>query len=200
MLRRYLPLMTAFAFVSPAAASAKQKMSVHNPLCKQITMSVVEKTQSSFERYNGTETVVFLHNPIASSVAVSCLSRPFLHVVVGADSPFPDDTWFYVAAQAASAMSPDSLEHIEQTLRSCHREALKEDGSPGYGEITDAHIECYSYSEDKITTAYIYLKTCFEIGEKFIRRHRHTLRLARAPNPWRATSTYSMDLSVPIAR
>ena len=144
--RTALTALIAATLWSPAARS-ENAMSVDAPLCKQVSVRIAENTKAKFVRFSKNRTGVFFHHPAFGEIVLSCANRYFLNVSLSTESPYPDDLWFYIAAEAGRAIAGLDVEITEVAVRSCHKAAVLDESGIGYAEILDTHIECFAKTD-----------------------------------------------------
>jgi hypothetical protein len=82
-------------------------------------------------------------------MTLECMTHRLTGVSIGWDqNAFPDNSWFSLAAKAGHALTGVDPKQLEQSIRKCHRQALKEIGGVTELETPNAKIECQALTRN----------------------------------------------------
>lgn len=148
--------LTAVAVFNTASHAAADERRIDTPLCKQTAFKIVENTKAAFHHFGSTGKSVWFSHPMARSIILDCGNPVFLNVSVETMSPFPDDLWFWLAAEAGNSISSASPEQINPVIMDCQKEALLSGDGVAYREMPKAHIECYATTSPERSAIYFF--------------------------------------------
>ena len=131
------------AFTAPTWADDRAKT---EPECKEITARLIQVTNAQFDHFSPSGDNVFLRQPLAGEMVLSCTSHRLTGISLGWDTnAYPSNGWFAVAADAGRAVTGVPSSTLEPAIRKCHRTALK---SKTELDIPNAKIECQAFTRD----------------------------------------------------
>lgn len=162
---------------SPAPAAEKTELpqgevkGVDAPLCKLISMHVVENAHANFDHFSPLRTGVFFTHPLAKDVVLDCSSRLFLSLYISTSSPYPNDLWFSFAAEAGRAISTTTAQVVEDALRRCHKQALADQSGIGMAQIPGAELDCQIWMDIPSFSVSVFLRD--EINNKIFGDNLH---------------------------
>ncbi len=134
------------AFTAPTWAEDRAKT---EPECKEITARLVQVTNAQFDHFSPSGDNVFLRQPLAGEMVLSCTSHRLTGISLSWDaSGFPSNGWFAVAADAGLAVTGVPSRTLEPAIRKCHRTALKNKTELDELDIPNAKIECQAFTRD----------------------------------------------------
>ena len=132
----------ALLLCAPACA---EERAVGRSECKDITARIVEETGAQFAGYSTSGANVFK----SPEMTLECMTHRLTGVSIGWDqNAFPDNSWFSFAAKAGHAVTGVDPKQLKQSIRKCHRQALKETGGVTELETPNAKIECQALTRN----------------------------------------------------